>query len=250
VNISTRLKLTGLFSAVAVTAIGVILLSATQQVKQELVKNQEAGEVLGGVTALRYLTLEYVLRHEERPHAQWQLRYASLSRLLTSKTNFTSTEEREIIHDLRHTHESVGVLFSQLVADYKDGDSTKEASAVLEELQARLVGQITNKTQAMISEALSLSERSRTGVLEAQWRASVAVASFAGIVVLVIAATMFLVLRSVVGPLGKLREGTEIVGAGNLEYRLNVFAKDEIGELARAFDGMTAKIERHNRLAR
>jgi signal transduction histidine kinase/ActR/RegA family two-component response regulator/HAMP domain-containing protein len=243
VNISTRLKLTGLFSAAAIMAIGVVLLSATQQVKQELVKNEEAGEVLGGVTALRYLTLEYVLRHDERPHAQWQLRYASLSRLLTNKTNFTDTEEREIIDDLRHTQESVGVLFSQLVADYEDGDSTKGASAILEELQARLVGQITNKTQAMISDALSLSERSRTGVMEAQWRASVAVASFAGIVVLVIAATMFLVLRSVVGPLGKLREGTEIVGAGNLDYLLNATAKDELGELARAFDGMTAKLK-------
>jgi len=54
---------------------------------------------------------------------------------------------------------------------------------------------------------------------------------------------MYLMLRSVVGPLGKLREGTEIVGAGNLEYRLNLFAKDEIGEFARAFDGMTAKLK-------
>ena len=90
-NLSTRLKLTGLFSAAAVVTIGFVLLSATQQVKQELVKNEEAGEVLGAVTALRYLTLEYVLRHDERPHAQWQLRYASLSKLLASKVNFTNT---------------------------------------------------------------------------------------------------------------------------------------------------------------
>jgi signal transduction histidine kinase/ActR/RegA family two-component response regulator/HAMP domain-containing protein len=243
VNLSTRLKFTGVFSAAAVMAIGVVLLSATQQVKHELVKNEEAGEVLRGVTALRYLTLEYVLRHDERPRAQWQLSYSSLSKLLASKMEFTDADEREIIDDLRHTHESVGPLFSELVADYRDGDSTKEASAVLEELQARLVGLITNKTQAMISDALSLSERSRTGVLEAQRRASVAVTTFAGIVVLVIAAMMYLMLRSVVGPLAKLREGTEIVGAGNLDYLLNATAQDEIGELARAFDEMTAKLK-------
>ena len=242
-NLSTRLKLTGLFSAAAVVTIGFVLLSATQQVKQELIKNEEAGEVLGAVTALRYLTLEYVLRHDERPHAQWQLRYASLSKLLASKVNFTNPREQDIIDDLRHTLESVGPLFSQLVADYQEADATKGANALLEELQARLVGQIANKTQAMISGALSLSERSRTGVIEAQRRASVAVAAFAGIAVLVIAAVMYLMLRSVVGPLKKLREGTEIVGAGNLEYRLDIFTKDEIGELARAFDGMTAKLK-------
>jgi signal transduction histidine kinase/ActR/RegA family two-component response regulator/HAMP domain-containing protein len=243
VNLSTRLKLTGLFSAAAVIVIGVVLLSATLRVKHELAKNEKAGEVLGGVTSLRYLTLEYVLRHDQRPKAQWQLRYASLSGLLASKTNFTDTEEREIIDNLRHTHESVGILFSQLVADYKDSASTKVANEVLEELQARLVGQITNKTQVMISDALSLSERSRTGVLVAQRWASAAVATFAGVVVLVITAVMYLMLRSVVEPLEKLREGTEIVGGGNLEYRLNLFAKDEIGEFARAFDGMTAKLK-------
>jgi len=243
VNLSTRFKVTGLFSGLAVLAIGVVLLSATQQVKQELVENEEAGEILRGVTALRYLTLEYVSRHEERPRAQWRLSHSSLSRLLAGKTKFTDAAERDIIDNLYHTHESVGVLFSQLEAEYTDGESTKGASAILEELQARLVGLIANKTQAMISDALSLSERSRTGVLEAQWRASIAVIAFSGVVLLAIAATMYLMLRSVVGPLGKLREGTEIVGAGNLDYRLGLSARDEIGELARAFDGMTAKLQ-------
>jgi signal transduction histidine kinase len=244
VNISTRFKLAGLVSAAAVVATGAVLFSATQQVKQELVKNEVSGEVLRGVTALRYLTLEYVLRHEERSHAQWELRNASLSRLLTRKTDFTRTEEQEIVDDLRHTDESVSAVFSQLVADYKDSESTQGPSAVAEELEARLVGEITNKTQAMISDAVGLSERSRTGVLDAQWRASAAVVTFAGIVALVIAALSYLMFRGVVGPLEKLRQGTEIVGGGDLDYRLNVSAKDEIGELARAFDGMTEKLKR------
>ncbi len=145
-NISTRLKLAGLFSVVAVVAIGAVLLSTTQQVKQELVKNETAGEVFKGVADLRHLTLEYVLRHEERARAQWQSRHASLSKLLTGTTEFTGKEEQEIIDGLRHTHESVSALFSQLAANYKNRESNQRANAVLEELEARLVGQITNKT--------------------------------------------------------------------------------------------------------
>jgi len=243
VNISTRLKFAGLFSAVAVVAIGAVLLSATQHVRQELVKNEVAEEVLKGVTALRYLTLEYVLRHEERAHAQWRLKHASLSKLLTSTTEFTGKEEQEIIDGLRHTHESVSALFSLLVANYKYRESNQRANAVLEELEARLVGQITNKTQAMISDALSLSERSRSGVRDAQQRASVAMVAFAGVVVLLILAMSYLMLRSVIGPLGKLREGTATVGAGNLDFRIGIATRDEIGELARAFDDMTEKLK-------
>ncbi len=241
--LSTRLKLTGLVSAVAVSVIGVVLLSATWQVKQELANNERAGEILKGVTALRYLTLEYVSRHDERPYAQWQLSYASLSRLLASRTQFSDAGERDITGDLRHTHQGLGGLFAELAANYEDNDPAGAANPVLDELQARLVGQITNKTQAMISGALSLSERSRTGVLEAQRRAGVAGAAFAGVAALMFATMMYQMLRSVAGPLGKLREGTEIVGAGHLDHRLNISSRDEIGELARAFDGMTAKLK-------
>jgi signal transduction histidine kinase/ActR/RegA family two-component response regulator/HAMP domain-containing protein len=232
-----------MFSVAVITVIGFVLLSATQQVRHELVKNEAAGQILSAVTALRYLTLEYVLRHEERAQAQWQLRHASLSRLLTSTTGFKGTEEQAVVTGLHHTHESVNNLFTQLVTNHQSRVVDKQKSAVLEELEGRLTAQITNKTQVMISDALRLSERSREGVLEAQHRASVAIITFGGMVIFVIAGTMFLILRSVIGPLARLREGTAVVGAGNLDFRLDVATRDEIGELARAFDGMTEKLK-------
>ena len=43
-------------------------------------------------------------------------------------------------------------------------------------------------------------------------------------------------------PIAKLREGTEIIGTGNLDYRISADAKDQIGDLARAFDRMTDQL--------
>jgi PAS domain S-box-containing protein len=43
-------------------------------------------------------------------------------------------------------------------------------------------------------------------------------------------------------PLEKLRKGTEIIGRGDLYYKVGIDARDEIGELSREFDKMTENL--------
>ena len=45
--------------------------------------------------------------------------------------------------------------------------------------------------------------------------------------------------KRISGPIIKLHKGTEIIGAGNLDYKVGTDSKDEIGQLSRAFDKMT-----------
>ncbi|NIT52459.1 MAG: HAMP domain-containing protein, partial [candidate division Zixibacteria bacterium] len=45
-------------------------------------------------------------------------------------------------------------------------------------------------------------------------------------------------------PIAELQEGTQIIGAGNLDHKVGTAAKDEIGQLSRAFDQMTQKLKR------
>lgn len=242
-KISTRLKFAELISLAIVAMIVVILLSTTLQMKREIAKNEAAGELLQAVTSLRYLTLEYALRHDERTKAQWQLRSTSLAKRLTGPEEFTEPADKEAIAELRDGNENIAQLFALLVGNHHELMKEKDKAEILEELESRLLGQITNKTQAMISDALNLSEQSRIGALNAQQRAFNAVILFGGIVVLVVTVTIYITLRSVSRPLEKLREGTAIVGAGNLDFSLQFDSKDEIGDLARAFDGMTEKLK-------
>jgi len=243
VKISTRLKLTELFCVGVVTLIVAVLLQTTQQMKRELLKNESAGQVLGAVTALRYLSLEYALQHGSRTRIQWQQRQASLAKLLAADSGLDGAEEKAILGELKNNLRRVDGLFTLLVENRRDLALDPHRGAVLVELETRLSGQITNKTQAMISAALKLSERSRAAVLVAQQRANTAVATFGGLVVLVVAVIIFITLRSVTRPLDRLREGTRIVGAGNLDFTLGMRSSDEIGDLARAFDEMTEKLK-------
>ncbi len=51
------------------------------------------------------------------------------------------------------------------------------------------------------------------------------------------------VSRIISGPIHKLHKGTEIIATGNLDYKTNIDAKDEIGQLSRAFDKMTEDLK-------
>lgn len=44
-------------------------------------------------------------------------------------------------------------------------------------------------------------------------------------------------------PIQKLSEGAEIIGSGNLNHRINLSGRDEIGQLAQRFNNMTSEIQ-------
>jgi len=45
-------------------------------------------------------------------------------------------------------------------------------------------------------------------------------------------------------PIQRLHEGAEIIGHGNLDYKIGINSKDEIGQLSRAFDRMTEDLKK------
>jgi len=52
------------------------------------------------------------------------------------------------------------------------------------------------------------------------------------------------VSKSISDPIHALHKGTEIIGSGNLDYKVGTPANDEIGQLSRAFDQMTDNLKR------
>jgi len=65
----------------------------------------------------------------------------------------------------------------------------------------------------------------------------------AGLVTLLAVAVAFFISRSIVNPLHALHRGTEIIGQGNLDYKVGTRTKDEVGHLSRAFDQMTENLK-------
>ena len=243
-KIVTRFKLAELFCVLLVAIIVAVLFSTTMAMKRELAKNKAAADILQAVTSLRYLSIEYALHHGARTRAQWQLRSESLGTGLLATPAFNGDEERKLLRELQGDLAGVGALFELFVANHRELGQDPQRREVLVELESRLSGQIMGRVQGMISDAMRLSELSRQGVLDAQQRANVAVMLFGGVIIALVAGLIYFTMTSVTGPLEKLRQGTLIVGAGKLDFALGVHTKNEIGDLARAFDGMTEKLRR------
>ncbi|WP_239511491.1 ATP-binding protein [Burkholderia sp. JP2-270] len=237
-KISTRLALAGSLATGAVAILFTVLFVTSQQVKKNIENNEVAGNILNAAMALRYLTLEYAQGHEMRTLVQWQSRNASLSRLLSGATGFGGKEELATLDNIRLARRNEESLFAELVNDRRKAGSEDSRDAATQELDARLTGQIMNRMQDMISHALMLFDSSRRGVLDAQQRVNIAVTLFGAVVLLTLLATSILMLRSVIRPLARLRAGAMVVGAGNLDHRLVIVSRDEIGDLCRAFNEM------------
>ncbi|OLP16334.1 hybrid sensor histidine kinase/response regulator [Leptolyngbya sp. 'hensonii'] len=62
------------------------------------------------------------------------------------------------------------------------------------------------------------------------------------LLILMVFGLFWLILRPIVQSLKKLQEGSAIIGSGDLSYRLNLRTKDEIEQLANAFNQMTARL--------
>ena len=56
-------------------------------------------------------------------------------------------------------------------------------------------------------------------------------------------AVSFVLSRSISKPIEKLTKGAEIIGKGNLKHRIDIKSKDEVGQLAVAFNEMAEKLE-------
>lgn len=243
-KIKTILKISAIFSMVLTIVIGLILFSTSQQVNRAIKRNIIANKIVESVSELDVITYDYLLhREEERPQTQWRLRHNSLTKLLTGG-EFKGLKEQVILGRILQNHESIGVLFSQLIANYeRQRILSKEEIAVSLELEERLIAQILVKSRMMVADAFQLSDVSNAEILTAKQTADLFVMLFIIILAVIVLTNSFLFGRRIVKSISKLQKGTEIIAGGNLDYSIDIRSKDEIGNLSHAFNQMTQKLK-------
>src|SRR5581483_7685080 len=276
-NIRKKLYLNAVLPLALVASIGVVLYMTGRYVSDVTAQERVAADLVKGVFELTTVADEYLLNHSERAQRQWGMKHQSLGQLLSELRSKEQVEEA-ILARVRSEHQGIRTTFSELTANYEkaaknqqrqatlaqkqaevpavistgkkvvpnpalqevvaEQDQAKREAATLRELDTRLVNQLLSKSQAMVSGGLQLARINQNKVTQTERNAALAIFGFVLLTGLGISATSLLINRSVVRPIGQVKQGTEIVAKGNIDYRLGIRTKDEIGDLARTFDQM------------
>jgi len=206
---------------------------------EEKNKDQEiAHEIHIAISQLDIITYEYLLYHEKRMREQWISKYNSINEILE--------KEIEVKKLVRPGFVALSDSFSQVTATYKEkqkliqeGAAQAKIDAVLS-LEKRLVAQLLIKSSSIISDATRFAEEARTEATKAQKLTNTLTSILVIILVVSVITTSLIFAKSILKPLGELTKGAGIIGKGGLEHKVEVKTKDEIGELANAFNRMTS----------
>ena len=240
--IKTRLHISTLFSVVTVFLIGVAIFVASHKVNEAHEYEEKAHKIVQDVFHLTILTNDYLLHHTKRSQIQRQLKHNSLSRIL-SKLESQEPEKKNIIKNISEINEDIRSLFSQLKSR-RARPGFNISNKVDKQLENRLVNQVLIKSQEMVSYAFQLSRKIHEEMLATQKRNDLLIMILVIILATIIAIASFFIGRSIIKPIDKLREGTEIIGDGNLKYSVGIEAKDEVGQLSQAFDRMVGNLKK------
>ena len=200
------------------------------------------------VTNLDTITYEYLMYHEDRMHDQWQIVYAkALNDLETYRTK-SEQDELEQFAGLSPKFEQLREIFMQLTARSQNGDRPELPGITSDDLrggdllEARLVSQllmISNDIKKITEDMAENAYAEVQGLLQLSYWI---IAGGAVFLALVITGLCLLIVKSISQPLAKLLEGIRRIGQGELTHTIPVTSKDEVGDLAAAFNRMTSSL--------
>lgn len=238
-TIKAKFQITTIIVAGLISIAGVFIFSTNQRLSEVIETEHRAEEIAKGVFELNMLTSNYLLFRNQRSSDQWWLRHNSIARLLIEVEASEGSKKQEIMDSLREDHKSIATTFFQLVTVVEREGPGKDVA--FQKLEETLVSQLLITSQAMVSNASILAGESRQELTEQQQRLSLFAATAILILAVVIVVSLLSITNSILKPVIKLQQGIEIIGKGNLKYRVDIKGKSEISELAAAFNQMTER---------
>ncbi|MCJ7816725.1 MAG: HAMP domain-containing histidine kinase, partial [Candidatus Aenigmarchaeota archaeon] len=182
---------------------------------------------------------DFLINPTERALQQRQVKYDSIGALIKAAefdSKFDDPEELALLREIKESHESSGITFSQLTS-----------KNISEELKDRLLGQLLMKSQNMATGAFRLADRGAKEMATTQQRVYTSVVVFIIIISVLITAT-WLIIRGISKPVQELGQAAMEIGKGNFEYRADIKSRDELGDLGGAFNDMAVKLKELDKL--
>ena len=195
------------------------------------------------ITLLRTLSLDNLIYQTERSRRQWTAVYDEVRHLLVDKAYLDLRLEYDL-GDIGDKVKIVGDTFQRLLTMPGGERPDDPEPEINRQLRNRLTTQLMLTTQDLLNRFFTLQEEVNQQLIRTQRLISLLDILALLSLGLIIFRTGNFLQRSVLKPVLKLHEGAEIIGAGNLDYKVGMETPDELGELSRTFDRMIGNLQK------
>ncbi len=147
--------------------------------------------------------------------------------------------DKQELQALEWLYNKIFVLFEKSVRLKESGQTDAAHTVVSEKIMPILEGELFPKIEAIFKDSQRETAEANTLMQSMLYSSGTTGASILTIISLFAIILSIGLQRSIINSLRKLRDGTRALGTGDMEHRISVKRKDEIGMLAESFNRMT-----------
>lgn len=233
---------------ISMIVLGIVLLlvSAAVILTNQWFENTYRQEVLASqierqAYELGYLANDYLLHRESQQASRWESKFVSFSNNLSNLT-VNTPEQQALLTNIKTNQQRLEAIFAEVRASIEAAPQTQEAGFDMQFMRTSW-SRLEVQNQGMIFNASQLEEMLRAQ--EDQLRRMTGLLSLVliGVLGVFLLGNYGLIFRRTLQAIASLQAGTKIIGSGDLDFAITVRNEDEIGELSRAFNQMTASLK-------
>jgi len=206
------------------------------------VYNQQdvSGNIERGSDALNIVSSQYFLYQQASQISDWQSIYTAISGNLSSLSS-NSSVQRTLVGTVKDDLDQLNVSFGALIS-YLESQPRNLSVRIIPEFQV-LWNQLVTQHQKLGSDASKLSQSLRNEADQLRQTNLILIVALIGIFAAFFGAIYFLFYRRTLKSIENLQTATNIVGSGNLDYRISVETNDEVGDLSGSFNQMANNLK-------
>ena len=240
-KIRTQFTLTVALFGATLIAIAASLLATKLQVDRLQEQEAIAHDVELGTRELSYLSNDYLLHRENQQRARWEAKFYSFSIGLSGLMP-DDPEQMALANNIKANQQRLKTVFTEVASSLESMSPSGGAVTDLAFIRVSW-SRMEVQNQAMAFDASRLARLMEEQVDRLKQKnillMFILIALFAAFLVMNHAT----VRRRILKAISDLQDGAGVIGSGNLDFVIEEKQADEIGELTRAFNRMTADLK-------
>ncbi len=239
-KIKTQFTICIVVFSVILVIIAASVANTEQQITQLNAQKTIASNIEQGASRLNSVSIDYFLYQEDLQISRWQTTISSFSNDLPNlKPN--NVQQQTLANFTAKDLQTIDALFNELIV-YLQNAPRNVSVRIDPEFQTRW-SDLALQSQTLNTHATQLSRSLDEQAQQTNQTNILLIVSLVGTFGALLATIYLMVFRRTLRSVSELQEGIKTIGSGNLAYVIEAKRNDEISDLSRAFNQMTADLK-------